>query len=133
MSDTDALQIYANECKQGEEEECLVFRQEAQPIALSKSLFFRKANSWNADIGIHIDFVRMAMMRIMFIVPPGIAHTDQQIGHKKDEYIVFPGFIENLSMTTIVAEKTNLPKDKGEKRGIQQLQPEVIYQQQEGY
>src|SRR5436853_4646746 len=82
---------------QGKEHECLVFHHDAQQPLLAPGLFRTKGENWNADIGVDLKLIGMAMMPVMLVNPPSTTYADQQVTEYEADEIVLPNGVENLS------------------------------------
>lgn len=110
----------------------LVFHQEPlHPLRLA-CLFFRENGEWSFNIRVAIELVGMAVMPIVLLDPPAPTPADQQIAHQQTADSVLPGCAKYLPVPNIVGKETDLCDDKAQIDGIQKLEPEVVYQEQEG-
>ena len=72
-------------------------------------------------------------MVVVLVDPPLAAHTEQQVAKDEGETVVLPGGAEEeLPVSTVVGEKADLDEDEGQIGGVQELEPGVVEDQQQG-
>jgi hypothetical protein len=111
----------------------LVFHNEPRDPLLTESLFFGKGNQRDVNIGVKVELVRMTVVLIVLVDPPLLAYADQQVAENEGKALVLPaGTNGKLSMPKVMSHKANLDEYEGQKSGVQELEPKVVEDQQEG-
>lgn len=118
------LKLKSNEQKHRKEEVGLVFHEALNDPSLPVQIVFPKGNDRNIDIGVEILLIRMTVMFVMFLYPPGITHAYKEIADNETNQIVFPRGMKHLPVSGIMAEEPELRGDNGEKNSIEELKPE---------
>src|SRR5437660_4130074 len=86
---------------------------------------------WEVDIRIEIGLIRMAMMSIMLLHPPPMAHAKEQIAADQPNDVILPGGTRDLSMSSIVTKQPKLCGNKGQVGGIEELEPQRVDRDQQ--
>src|SRR4026208_1501893 len=71
-----------------EEEETLILNNKAWDTAFFESGFFTERYDRDVNIRVHIFLVGMGMVPVVFIHPPAVTHSDQQVGMQKAEKVI---------------------------------------------
>lgn len=121
------------EQRQREKREMLVFDGEAREAVFGGRLSFGKCEGKNIHVGIGGDVVGRAMMAIVFVEPPTIAETQQEIRMQQAERFIAGGLAENFLVAGVVDDEAELGEDKGEDSGVAEFEPRILkpFDQQE--
>src|SRR5215216_6179724 len=131
----DAAAEHADRLQQreGEYEGGLVFHDEAREPSLLESLLFFEGEQRDVHIGINVHLVGVAVVLVVLVDPPLAAQAKQKVAENEGEPVVLPGTAEGeLSVSEVVGEEADLDEDEGEKNGIQQLEPGIAEDEQQG-
>ncbi len=82
-------------------------------------------------MGVHLKVIGRAMVLIVRRDPPGPAQTNQEADPKSDNFVSSQR-TNDSPMPGIVAQVSYLPKDESQECGVGQLNPEIIYNYQDG-
>jgi hypothetical protein len=130
-SNTIIFQNEGFEQRQRKETEMLVSHREPRQPALPGCLILRKCEKRYIDVGVGGNVIRRAMVAVVLVQPPTEAKSEQEIGMNQADGLVSRRLIENLLVTCIVYDKTQLREDKREESGVANLDPRItksIYQ-----
>lgn len=104
----------------------LVFHREPREPVLSGRLLLGKREERNIHIWINCNMVRRGMMEIVFVEPPAVTKSEQQIGMNQANCLIPSGAAENFLMPGVVDDETKLSKHKREKSGFAELRPWIV-------
>lgn len=109
----------------------MIFYDQPRNATLAVGLLFAECKDREVSIGVNVGIVRSTVVLIMFFNPPTPAYRDHEITTEAKE-LVPSFFTENLIMTCIMANKTQLSKYKGKEHGVDELKPKVINDSYQG-
>jgi len=80
-------------------------------LSLLEQIFPIQREDRHGDVRIEAMLVGVAVVSIMFVHPPPVAHPDEQVARQKTNEIIFPRLAKDLPVSSIV---TNQPKLRGD-------------------
>src|SRR5512135_561215 len=94
------LQSHGDRHQRRKQEERLVFHQKLpDPPHLLKIFRARKVEKGNLNVWVHAHLIGMAVVTIMFLLPPGITHANQEVASHQTYNRVFRGTMKHLMMS----------------------------------
>src|SRR5215204_272238 len=119
--------------REGEYEGGLVFHDEPSEPSLLESLLFFEGEQRDVYVGVEVQLVGVAVMLVVLVDPPLAAHAEQQVAENEGEPVVLPGAAEGeLPVPEVMGEEADLDEDEGEVSGVQELEPAVAEDEQQG-
>ena len=109
----------------------MIFYDQSRNATLAVGLLFAECKDREVSVGVKAGIIRSTVVSVMLINPPAPAYCDHEITTEAKE-LVLSFFTENLIMTCIMANKTQLSKYKGKEHGVDELKPEIINDSYQG-
>jgi len=91
----------------------------------SGSWFAVVGDDADADVGVQVNVVGLAVVAIVLVHPPPVAHAQQDIAGDDPDQLVLPLLVEHLVVAGVVELEAELPGDDSEEHGVQRPQPRV--------
>ena len=99
---TGSLQAERNQRQHGKKEEGLMFDDQLLELSLLEEIFPVHREDRHREVRIEALLVGVAVVSIMLVHPPPIAHPNEQVARQKPNEIVFPGLAKDLPVSSIV-------------------------------
>ena len=114
--------------QQRKKQPCLVPDYPARETGLGQGLLLRVGDHSDVDVGVEVLIVGIAVMPVVFVHPPSVAHAEQPVpGHDPDQG-VDPPARKHLSMPGVVQLKAELAGDESEDRRREDGRPDAVSQ-----
>ena len=107
------------------EQKGLVPDKEAQRAATLQGLLFGKGEDRHLDVAVGAQLVGIPVMSIVLILPPTGRHACDEAGEEHDEVVV-EARPENLAMSRVVSDESELGEHHSKKHGVEHLHPELV-------
>jgi len=101
--------VHSLEAKNEREYENLRLHQWPEPLISSDSLFGAECDEEDVNIRIFFEMVRVSMMSIMLVYPPGVGESEQEIPvHEVQDVACSLSVVEDLPVTEVMRQKCYL-------------------------
>src|SRR5215211_9294729 len=128
-----AEHAYGLQEREGEYEGCLVFHDEAREPSFLEGLLLFEGEQWDLHVGVEVHLVGVAVMLVVLVNPPLAAHPKRQVAKNEGGPVVLPGAAEGeLPVPEVVGEEADLDEDEGQVSGVQELEPGIAEDEQQG-
>lgn len=109
VGDTRPPSVHCLKTENERKYESLRLHQRPEPFASSDCLFGAECDERDAYVGIFIEVVRVGMMSVMLVDPPGVGECEQEIPVHEVQDIACPlSIVENLPVTEVMRQKCYL-------------------------
>ena len=114
------------------EPDALPLGQPADETAAGGSVLLEEGDGVDRDVGVVVDLVRVRVVPVVLVHPPGVADPHEEGGQHPADPVVRLAGAEDLPVRRLMAEEGELGEDDPQAGGDQQLQPRVLEQDQPG-
>src|SRR5260370_24639095 len=114
----------SQEGRQREEQVRLVHGGQPAGPAPRPGLFVGVRDGADFDVRVEVDVIGVAVMAIVLLHPPAVAHAEQQVGRDQADESVLPSRDEHLAVSRVVKLEAELAAHDAESRGRKGLRPD---------
>jgi hypothetical protein len=122
------LQGDAFEEGEGEEQPGLVAGEPAPEAGAFRGLFAGEDEDVGGDVGVLVDVVGVGVVAVVLVVPPGVAHPEQQVAVDESDEAAGRLVAGDLRVAGVVPYEGGAGAEHGEERGQQHGPPGVAGQ-----